>query len=238
MSSSLTKILHLIDIPNFSDDVRLVVLDYLHFRETSDVINNNISYRLRLSLGLQEDNLCFQITLYNSTFNRIVSSFGIYCEEKAREEYGKLKENISSQAVFSCEDSAISETCGFSTCHRLYVFCPKDNSTIMISGFTECDSRWHGIRLYGTNKNAIVSDIIGKYYMTNIIWDLRIGQHYRQEDTFDDTLGKMKFLQDLASQHGMTWDDYKIDRIRHFEQKERKKHIEKVWRCFPESSDD
>lgn len=135
-----TQILAYIDIPILSNDLRLIILDYMHSRYISKIDINHQTYWLRLGLHLEnkpnasptdldKNTLSFQIVLYNDMCNKMLSSFGTYCEEKAVYEYNSLKNNMPSDLDHVVFGGSIPPDEILFWC--LYAFCPEDESTTM-----------------------------------------------------------------------------------------------------------
>lgn len=182
MSSQLV-ILEIIDIPSFSNDVRLIILDYMYFREVTQITHNKILYYLRLGLGLQENELCFQITVYNEVSSNILSSFGVHCEEKAIQEYNTLKYNINnipglewdSHQLFEWSEDVRINNCketraGSDIYYHFYKFRAKEQCTVMIELSEIKDRSCYILKIYYIGTNDIYSTRIGDRIKTNYDW--------------------------------------------------------------------
>lgn len=205
--SSETKILQFIDIPKFSNDLRLVILDYMYFRDVTKISNNNIPYWLRLGLHLEDDHLFFRITCHHPGFNRVLSSFGIYCEEKAIVEYNNLKNNICEKICFHWEN--IFTSCDDSDYQRLYTYCFTNQSTIVIEA-QEKTIRYMGGRqakLYDlrlcTIADAVFTQRDGDFLKTSYRWNYREG--YIQHNSLESVRRNMRLYQQNAILHGVEW---------------------------------
>jgi hypothetical protein len=133
IESTQTRILSLIDIPQFSDDLRLVILDYMHPRYTVRVTLGGLLYWIRLGPSLKDNQLFLEIVAYNFGFSFILSTFGTYCQEKAINEYNYLINNISKISPFNWNQvfMTVYQQYDHLISYSLYAFCPDDQSTIL-----------------------------------------------------------------------------------------------------------
>lgn len=173
VASSQSKLLQLINIPKFSDDVRLVILDYLHYRRVVPISINDKPYWLRLGPVMEDNKLFLQITAYDDNISHVLSSFGTYCEKKAIKEFDILQASISKQnspldwdRVFINEriELSFSEIC--QSCCR-FTYCPHDQSTIMIEMLDYGDN--FVISIFFTNEKNIES--FDKHNMEKYYWN-------------------------------------------------------------------
>lgn len=131
MASLKTRILNTICIPSFSNDVRGLVMDYLYFRFATKIEYNGQTNWLGICPGLRRGKLCLFIVLQNATSRGVLSSFAIDCEEKALEKYTQFKGRLA-HSTFHLEPP-FDETLLSLTNYCLHVFCPEDQSTIMLT---------------------------------------------------------------------------------------------------------
>lgn len=228
IASIQTQILELIHIPSFSDDVRLIILDYVHFRNVTKFKEGGVYYYFRLGVSLEDDKLCLQISIYKNNFYRMISSFGIQCEEKAIQEYNTLLcsipnfQSIYDNKVFICaaDDDYVY--------YRRYAFCPSDESTIMI--------RLHAHRreLSVVNVTLYFMETIetqhyGCSIHTNIVWTA-YGRHNRYYfENMEHLQPHMLVYQQLAIKHGKKLVNYNYRVSSVIE----KKFLDSVWSFSP-----
>lgn len=235
MASSQKEILAFIDIPKFSNDLRLLILDYMYIRAVTKLKDDLGHYYLHLNTGLIDNKLCLQITVSNDTLNYVISTFGTYCEEKAIREYDCLKMCISNISITHWGQVFIDESSSFwpksaryyrySSCptgsdrsdtviYRRYAFCPADGSTTMIQ-LRVNDSDWNNywrIRLYFIKDVEISRD--DKHVRIDLNWKALLvhvpivfpGDEERKQETIN--------YQNLAVQHGQRVNNYKNLRLR------------------------
>lgn len=151
MASMESQILDFIDIPRFSNDLRSVVLRYMYHRHIT-MINTTGTF-LCLDVHLENKELSLRITINDNKFSRVLSSFGTYCDEKAINEYNKIKKHIlnntssvvnwktdrvlftdyvefnGNEYVFHSIDDIERSSATF---HCLYAFCPDVKSTVWV----------------------------------------------------------------------------------------------------------
>lgn len=206
MTESQTRILSFINIHCFSDDIRLLILDYLYFRGITKLSNEYANYYLRLGVGLESDKLCMQMTVYDHTSSYVLSSFGINLEGKAIKEYNFLKEYIPTLRLMNWDQvfmNSIGKIPGFH--HRRYAFCPKDESTIMIQ-LKIIAGYFIEIHLYSIHK--IETKRIAKCIRTHITWKSEFVHHSPFSEKSEEHKKQIINYQKLVSEHGNNWKNY------------------------------
>lgn len=201
MTSSQTKILSFINISCFSDDLRLIILDYIYFRCVTK-IPDFPEYYFRLNIVLENDKPQMQITVSNNTCCYVVSSFGLYCQEKAFIEYNRLINDISSidfDQIFINVNKEVDHNI-----YCRYAYCPTDGSTIMIRmKFERGDSE---LRLYFMDTHKTIR--IGDCLQTSITWKSHVEIIPYYVGQSEKLKKKIVPYQLLASQHGKQWKNY------------------------------
>lgn len=204
------QILSLIDIPKFSDDLRLLILEYMHARRVTKFIWHDKIYWLRLTPYLEDNKLSLQIVAHNDKTNILLSTFGTYCDEKAIHEYNTLRDDMPSpipleswdRALFRCvpkDDGIIHSRYVF---YIRYVFCPDDGCTIMFL-LKIRPARNIEFSTYHTNTNITVIDDVKKCHETTHRW---ISGTHRCE-YYSKIQAVEEFLQfhNLALSYGKNW---------------------------------
>lgn len=199
-----TQILSFIEIPTFSDDIRGIVLDYMHSNCSADIVIGAITYKLSLRPGLEDNKLCLQVVVHGSTYSRVMSSFGPECEEKAIQEYTNRKNNTGYTSYY-VNDLIFNELPSEKTSYgRLYAFCPEDLSTIMIEIVPRNAHPWGWVlRLYSMKEIQACS--MPMSLRTDIKWvsflEYIAPPHY---ESFDVMRKNLLAYQQVASKRGIS----------------------------------
>lgn len=174
---NLRRILSHFDIPKFSDDLRLIILDYMYYRHTHKMTRNESNCWFRVGPHLINDQLCLQIMFYTDTESHIVSSFGLYCENLAIVYYN----NIS--RIFHLSDTnpldwhnLISQVMARSyyVFYAVYAFCHNDQSTIKITMVVEKTIKISRVNFDSiTNGDAHIERIYTSRYSFENIEDIK-----------------------------------------------------------------
>lgn len=191
------KILSFIDISQFTDDLRLVIFDYMYPRRVNYITQDEKSYCYRLGPHLQDNQLFLEIIAYTKNFSRVLSTFGTYCEQKAIHEYESLRKDISNNISFNI--SFDWETCFFTrrvfgnnmVFHHLYAFCLDNQSTIMFQIDAQPQIGF-GTRFihYSLRNSTTVWDEIKNCVKTEYYWSSGRGsrQYGSIADAMSDTI--------------------------------------------------
>lgn len=149
ISLNQNQILSHLDIPNFSNDLRLIILDYTCFRKTTKITKHERTCWIRLGPHLINDQICLQMTFYTDTDSHILSSFGLYCEDSAKTYYNTFVETLLSNVEHLTFDSLINQMMlGFY--YNVYAFCPHDQSTVLIIIPAQLNSLYPEVYFYCT----------------------------------------------------------------------------------------
>jgi hypothetical protein len=214
------QILAFIDIPTFSDDVRGIILDYMHTKLISKVTLNGLPYFLLLGPYLVNNQLCLQIAAYDDTSYHMLSSFSFGCEPRAIKEYNTLKNDLVLN-VFSFHTQCYA-TMKFLTSPRtwekfifgemrehsylgyfnLFVFNPDNQSTIRFR-ISEYQPNDFGMYNYRSDSDSECIEY------TDFRWSGSTGpMRFR---TFEDAYNQAKNCCKLVSIHGTRWHAYLSD---------------------------
>jgi hypothetical protein len=204
-------ILQYIDISTFSDDLRLLILDYMHPRIISLLTCEGMNYSFRLSPYLENKqlSLCIIICCHHLGISRIISSFGIYCEEKAIHEYNTFNTKItriSPHEIFLKPIDFVAEgdfPDGSLLYKSLYAFCKDDKSTVMFQVQKRKYLTTYKLKYYTTTDNITMFDAVNNCYGVRYHWKAGSGsyEYYR----FEDAIEKMVEFYQLVMTWGSKW---------------------------------
>lgn len=220
MTSSLVKILSLIDIPKFSDDIRFMILDYIYPRRVTKLNLDGIVYLVRLGPVLERDKIYLQITAYYNDAEHVLSSFDTYCDKKAMNEYKTLLRNISYIAPFNWEPAfmtSLQPNSDFAF-YSVYVFCLDDESTVMfqITQKSRVLKGEHMYQLYFYRLEKDEKDLFADPSTTIHHWTSR--PYVRRHFNFDVIKKDLIDCYQLALKYGSNWNEhYKKSLIPSFE---------------------
>lgn len=212
MTSILTtqaKILAFIDISQFTDDLRLVIFDYMYARRVTYIAYDGGSYCLRLGPCIENGHCFLQINTHTENFDRVLSTFGTYCEQKAIYEYDIIRNDIISNISFDWM------TCLFTKkdiekheiIYNLYAFCQDNQSTIM---FQVEQNTVFGIMLkhYYVTECVTVFDEMSKCVTTEYYW--QSGQGARHYTHIKETLEHMIAFYKNALKNGSKLNEHEV----------------------------
>lgn len=211
------RLLEIIDISTFSNDVRGIILQYMHENLISKITLNVLPYSLHLGPHIVNNHLCIQITAYDDTYHHMLSSFGIDCEAKAVMEYNTLKDKLLNHhytkhlgyaaLTFSANPTSWEKVIfgemlsdGYSYYYHLYAFCPNSQSTIRFRILQHTHNPFNiGFWAYTYDHDTSGA---GKEY-SEFDWSNTEGQ--MEFELFEDARAQMKICHELASIYGTQW---------------------------------
>jgi hypothetical protein len=188
-----TKIINLLDIPQFSNDLRLVILDYMHPRRVKKLEVNNKTHWLRLGPHLENNKLSLQIIIYDDSVTHRLSSFGLYCDQKAIHEFNNVSlTSPDKQTEIDLDKILFSGSMTHQTTqyHCRYVVCPISQSTIMF--LIKHYVGWSGVELR-------------EYYIESDKYEWKSWHFEKDYSDFEHARTRLLFLYQLALTYGKDW---------------------------------
>lgn len=203
------QLLSQVDIPKFSDDLRGIILNYMHFQETIKTTKDGKCCWLRLGPYLENNHIHLQLDAYDETVTHSLSSFREDCEAKAIHEYNKLKNNLHDVIHLEWDRVFFRDTIASSlgTFYSRYVFCPSDQCTILFQikqhSFILTDFQ---LRTYYNTESFPIFDNVENRIGTKYCWQ---SDCYMQiVDDFKRVAKRVAHCSQLARKYGSKWHLY------------------------------
>lgn len=200
IATNQTQILSLINIPIFSDDLRLMISDYVYFRDGTQITQKGETCWIRLGPHLVDDKICLQILFYTKTESHVVASFGVYCVKEAISYYNDYVKTIKiTKLLKSLNWLDVINRMMKEQYYIFYAFCPTDLSTIRISVPTE--------NYQDISRVEFISSTETSTYEDSTMW-LTIYSTDCEHKNAKNIIEYLDIYYKMASRHGMQSNEY------------------------------